>query len=146
MISCAFDNISFLNSNWQAVFKADPPLEKVWMHVSKGGSGMARQGGNLVAGSINVGGGGALSKSRRDQGKLLIMKLRKCAEHVCEYRPTYDANGMYIDEEYPNIVDTCASDVYYKMSTYLPLRLLQKFPNLWNDLVPAVRDVGFLKY
>ncbi|KAK1391607.1 hypothetical protein POM88_010663 [Heracleum sosnowskyi] len=123
--------ISFLDSNLQAVFKAGPPLEKVWKHVSKGGSGigMARQGGNLVAGSSNVGGDGALSKSRRDQGKLLIMKIRNCAEHVREHRPTYDANGIYIDEEYPNIVDTCPSDVYYKMSTYLP-HMLGNFTDL----------------
>ncbi|KAK1391625.1 hypothetical protein POM88_010681 [Heracleum sosnowskyi] len=128
---------SFQTGRKDRIYKTYPPLEKVWKHVSKGGSGMARQGGNLVAGSSNVG-GGALSKSRRDQGKLLIMKIRNCAEHVCEHKPTYDANVMYIDEEYSNIVDICPSDVYYKMNTYLPLGLLQKFPNLWNDLDTCV--------
>ncbi|KAL1826792.1 hypothetical protein ACET3Z_005204 [Daucus carota] len=99
---------------------------------------------NVVVGSSHIGGSGALARSRQENGKkLIVMKTRNSAEHVNEHRPSYNYNGMYLCKVYTNVNKASPTDVYYKKRSYLPLRLLEIFPNLPNDLVPAVRSSGF---
>ena len=93
----------------------------MWTHHS--GTVIQKGTTNVVVGSSHIGGGGALARSRQENGKKLIVKIRNSAEHVNEHRPSYDANGMYLDEVYTNINEASPTDVRYKRRMILYLQL-----------------------
>lgn len=103
LFSVAFNNLYFLDLNWKNILRADPPINKVWIHGKKC-KGISSQSGKVFAtSSNNISGGSAFWNLRRQRGNILIMKIRNCVKHVCEHKPSFDASRNYIGGTYPNI-------------------------------------------